>query len=103
MDIKIIIAHCCKRTENAELKLKHEPAGFYLQGGGRGEASQTSQLPLPQKKFFLKKKLKLFQILILFDDGIKESVKVTKCPEIRFQPILNTIFSKFSGGAPPNP
>ena len=40
---------------------------------GRGE-----EAPPPKKrKFFLKNNLKLFEILILSDDDIKESVKVT--------------------------
>ena len=62
------------------------PAGFYLLGGGGGEAS-------PQK-FYWRKTLELFQVKIFFDDDFKESMKVTM--RLRFQPILNTIFSKFS-------
>ena len=39
---------------------------------GRGE-----EAPPLQKKVFPEKNLKLFQILIFFDDDIKESVKIT--------------------------
>ena len=48
-------------------------------------------------KVFLKKSLKLIQIKIFFDDDFKESVRVTDVQlEMPFQPILNTICSKFS-------
>ena len=50
-------------------------SGFYLRG--RGEFPPNVSVPPPQKSFFLKKNQKLFQILILFDDDIKASVKVT--------------------------
>ena len=63
-------------------------------GGGGGEK-------LPPQKFYSKKNLQLFQIKIFFDDDFKESTKGYQCPEMRFQPILNTIFSNFSGGACP--
>ena len=46
-----------------------------LSTGGRGE--------LPPK-VFLKKKLKLFQRHILFDDDIKESVKATNVQKCNF-------------------
>ena len=44
-----------------------------LSTGGQGEASppQTSQLPPPQKKVFLKKNLKLFQIKIFFMTSLR--------------------------------
>ena len=78
------------------------PPGFYLLWGREEASPQTSQLPPPpQKKSFTEKNSQLFQIKIFFDDDFKESVKVTdvqKCDLI--QPILNTIFSKFSGGMP---
>ena len=48
---------------------------FYLLGGGGGGAPQ---------KVFPEKELKLFQILILFDDDIKESVKVTNVQKCNF-------------------
>ena len=52
------------------------PSGFNLLGGMGGE--------LAPKKFFLNKYQKLFQILILFDDDIKESVKVTNVQKCDF-------------------
>ena len=59
-------------------------SGFYLLGGGAGGSSlQTSQLP-PQQKVFPEKNQKLFQILILFDDDIKASVKVTNVQKSDF-------------------
>ena len=52
-------------------------------------------------KFFLKKDLKLFQILILFDNDIEESVKTTKVLKCNFsQSVLSTI-TKLSGGKMP--
>ena len=41
--------------------------------------------------------------MIFFDDDFKESVKVTNVQKCDFSQILNTIFSKFSGGACPGP
>ena len=42
--------------------------------------------------------------MILFDDDIKESLKVNLCPEMRFQPILNTyFFQNFPGEHAPDP
>ena len=72
-----------------------------LSTGGGGEASppNVSASP-PKKKVFLRKKFKAISEKIYFDDDFKESVKVTnvqKCP------ILNTIFSKFSGEHGPGP
>ena len=52
-------------------------AGFYLLGEG-GKC-----LIFPQK-FLLKKKLKAFQILILSDNDIKESVKATNLQKRNF-------------------
>ena len=39
----------------------------------------------PKKKFFPKKKLKAIQILILFHDDIKESMKVTNVQKWDFR------------------
>ena len=47
-------------------------------GGGAG-----GSFP-PQKKSFLEKNLKLFQIKIFSDDDFKESVKVTNVQEYDF-------------------
>ena len=57
-------------------------AGFYLLGG-EGEGSFLPKHFISCPKFFLKK-IKLFQILILFDDDIKESVKVTNVQKCNF-------------------
>ena len=51
-------------------------SGFYLLGGERGELPPKS---FPEKKFKL-----LFQILILFDDDIKESVNATNVQKCNF-------------------
>ena len=54
-------------------------------GGGVGRRfPQTSYLtPPPQQKVFPEKKT-LFQMLILFDDDIKESVKATNVQKCNF-------------------
>ena len=54
---------------------------FLSTGGG---FPQTSHLPPPSSKVFPEKSEKLFQILILFDDDIKESMKATKGRTITF-------------------
>ena len=56
-------------------------SGFYLLGGG---GVPPKRLSSPPKKFFLKKNQKLFQILILFDDDAKASVKVTNVQKCDF-------------------
>ena len=68
---------------------------------GRGEASPPNVSAPPRS--FTEKNLQLFQINIFFDDDFKESVKVTNVQKCDFSQILNTIFSKFSGGACPGP
>ena len=59
-------------------------SGFYLLGGGGGGGASPQMSQLPKKRCFLKKNQKLFQILILFDDDIKASVKVTNVQECDF-------------------
>ena len=63
-----------------------------LSTGGR----DGGKLP-PPKSFTEKKITAFFKIKIFFDNDFKKSVKVTNVQEMRFQPILNNIFSKFSG------
>ena len=53
-------------------------------GGGGKLRPQTSHLPPPKKKVFPEKLLKVFQIMILFDDDIKESVKATNVQKCDF-------------------
>ena len=57
-------------------------AGFCLLGGGGREAFQPKHF-ISSPKFFLKK-IKLFQILVLFDDDIKEPVKATNVQKCNF-------------------
>ena len=52
-------------------------SGFYLLGRGQGGVPPNVSAPSPRKKFFLKKIKSYFKLLILFDDDIKASVKVT--------------------------
>ena len=58
-----------------------EQSGFYLLGA-LGSFPPNISVSF-QKNFYLKK-LKLFQILILFDDDIKESMKVTNVQQCDF-------------------
>ena len=64
----------------------HPSPGFYLLGAGGSIPPNVSSSPTctPEKKFFLKKNLKLFQILILFDEDIKELVKATNVLKCNF-------------------
>ena len=55
------------------------------------------------KRFSWKKNYKLFQILILFDDNIKESVKVTNVQKCDFSQFWTLSFQKFPGSMPPDP
>ena len=63
-----------------------EHGSMYLEGGGSSP------------KFFLKKNLKLFQILILFDNDIEESVKTTNVLKCNFSQSVLSTFTKLSGG-----
>ena len=58
-------------------------SGFYLLGGGGSFPPNVSASPLPTKEVFPENQ-KLFQILILFDDDIKASVKVTNVQKCDF-------------------
>ena len=66
-----------------------------------GEASslQMSQSP-PKKSSFWKKIKSYFKYWSYFTTILRNQWTLL-CPEMGFQPILNTIFSKFSGGACP--
>ena len=56
-----------------------------LSTGMGGSFPQTSHLPPPPpEKAFPEKNQTLFQILILFDDNIKESVKATNVQKCNF-------------------
>ena len=59
-------------------------SGFYLLGRGQEVPPKRLSSPPPKKKVFLEKNQKLFQILILFDDDIKASVKVTDVQKCNF-------------------
>ena len=53
-------------------------------GGVGGSFPHPSNVSASPQKFFLKKNIKLFQILILFDDDINESVKATNVQKCNF-------------------
>ena len=55
-----------------------------LSTGGSGGGKLRPKRPSFPPKVFLKKKLKLFQIKIFFDDDFKESVKVTNVQKCDF-------------------
>ena len=56
-------------------------SGFYVLGE---VLSPNVSAPPLKNNFFMKKNQKLFQILILFDDDIKASVKVTNIQKCDF-------------------
>ena len=64
----------------AQVTLRGEP-GFYLLGMGSFPPKASA---FPSPKVFLKKKLKLFQIKIFFDNDFKESLKVTNVQKCDF-------------------
>ena len=76
--------------------------GFYLLGRGREGKLAPKCLSFPQK-FFLKKNWKLFQILILFYDDIKESVKVTNAQNAISANPEHYLFKIFWGSMAPDP
>ena len=55
-----------------------------LSTGGRGAKVPLNVSVPPQKKSSPEKNVELFQIKILFDDDIKESVKVTNIQKCDF-------------------
>ena len=78
------------------LKELFEQDSIYWGGGGGGEGRDAS----PQEVFPVKKLKAISNTNLICRryQGISEGYL---CPEMRFQPILNTIFSKFSRGSMP--
>ena len=82
---------------NVDKKWSKNHQGSIYWGGGK------LPYPLPPKKFFLKKNWKLFKILMLFDDDIKESVMATNVQKWDFSLSWTLSLQNFPGSMPLNP
>ena len=81
-----------------EENINVEPVpGFYLLGQGGSQPNVSSPPPPPPPQRSSRKKWKLFHILILFDDDIKESVKAINVQECNFSQFWALSFPNFPG------